>query len=258
MATHALHREPVKPVVVTIGDPAKLRRLLRARLIGQGYRFLEAPTGASGVQKVSTRPPDLVLLDLRIPDMSAVEVIRRLRQWTPVPIIVLSDHGDDRVNVAALDAGADDCVSIPFSPDELLARMRVALRRSVSPRGGDGFTVGELEVDIARRRVTVGGTAIHLTPIEYKILTTLVRHAGAVIPHAELLSEVWGPARRAHSHYLRVYMAHLRQKLERGSTRRRYLLTEPRVGYRLVSERGGYSAPSEAIRPPADSRRRAR
>ena len=224
----------LKPVVVTIGDTARLGRLLRARLMGQGFRLLEAPTGAASLLKLSARPPDLVLLDLRIPDMSAVEVIRRIRQWTAAPIIVLSTRGDDRVNVAALDAGADDCVSVPFSPDELLARMRAALRRSASPSGAPGFTVGDIAVDMKRRRVTVAGTDVHLTPIEYKILTTLVRHAGTVITHAELLKEVWGPTRAAPAHYVRVYVAHLRKKLERGATRRRYLLTEPRVGYRFA------------------------
>jgi two-component system KDP operon response regulator KdpE len=228
-----------EPVVVLIEDEAQIRRFLRATLSGQGYRLFEATTGADGLVEVASRQPDVVIVDLGLPDTDGLEVIRRLREWSAVPVIVLSARGQERDKVTALDAGADDYVSKPFSAGELLARIRVALRHTAgaSHEGGDAtFKVGELQVDQLRRHVSVRGAEVKLTPIEYKLLTTLVRHAGKVVTHQQLLREVWGPGHDAQSHYVRVYMAHLRHKLEAEAARPRYLLTEPGVGYRLVVE----------------------
>ena len=227
------------PAVVLIEDEPQIRRFLRATLTGQGYRLFEAATGADGVVEVGSRQPDVVIVDLGLPDMDGVQVIRRLREWTKVPVIVLSARGQERDKVVALDAGADDYVSKPFSADELLARIRVALRHvaGASHEGDEPvFTVGDLRVDLLRRHVHIGDREVHLTPIEFKLLTTLVRHAGKVITHQQLLREVWGPAHTDQPHYVRVYMAHLRGKLEAEPARPRYLLTEPGVGYRLAAE----------------------
>jgi two-component system KDP operon response regulator KdpE len=212
---------------------------LRATLTGQGYRLFEASTGADGVVEVGSRQPDVVIIDLGLPDMDGIDVIRRVREWSSVPIIVLSARGQERDKVAALDAGADDYVSKPFSAGELLARIRVALRHAVgaSHEGDDAvFKTGELRVDLLHRQVLLGEKQVHLTPIEYKLLTTLVHHAGKVVTHQQLLREVWGPSHTEQAHYVRVYMAHLRHKLEAEPARPRYLLTEPGVGYRLAAE----------------------
>ncbi|MEK7372844.1 MAG: response regulator [candidate division NC10 bacterium] len=227
------------PAVVLIEDEPQIRRFLRATLTGQGYRLFEATTGAAGLVEVGSRQPDVVIVDLGLPDMDGLDVIRRLREWTAIPIIVLSARGQERDKVMALDVGADDYVSKPFGAGELLARIRVALRHAVgATREGDEtpFTVGELHVDLVRRQVFVGGKEVHFTPIEYKLLTTLVRHAGRVVTHQQLLREVWGPAHTDQAHYVRVYMAHLRHKLEAEPARPRYLLTEPGVGYRLAAD----------------------
>ena len=227
------------PVVVLIEDEPPIRKFLRATLTGQGYRLFEAPTGADGIVEVSSRQPDVVIVDLGLPDMDGIEVIRRVREWTNVPIIVLSARGQERDKVTALDAGADDYVSKPFGAGELLARIRVALRHTAgaSHEADDAvFKVGELRVDLLHRQVSVGDKEVHLTPIEYKLLTTLVRHAGKVVTHQHMLREVWGPAHTEQAHYARVYMAQLRHKLEAEPARPRYLLTEPGVGYRLASE----------------------
>ena len=227
------------PVVVLIEDEPQIRKFLRATLAGQGYRLFEATTGADGVVEVGSRQPDVVIVDLGLPDMDGLDVIRRVREWTDVPVIVLSARGQERDKVVALDAGADDYVSKPFGAGELLARIRVALRRTAgaSHEADDAvFKVGELRVDLLHRQVLVKGKEIHLTPIEYKLLTMLVRHAGKVVMYQQLLREVWGPAHTEQAHYARVYMAHLRHKLEAEPARPRYLLTEPGVGYRLASE----------------------
>ena len=227
------------PVVVLIEDELQIRRFLRATLVGQGYRLFEATTGADGLIEVASRQPDVVIVDLGLPDIDGLEVIRRLREWTAVPVIVLSARGQERDKVTALDAGADDYVSKPFGAGELLARIRVALRHAAgaSHEGEEAaFKVGDLEVDQLRRHVTMRGAEVKLTPIEYKLLTTLVRHAGKVVTHQQLLREVWGPSHDDQAHYVRVYMAHLRHKLETEPARPRYLLTEPGVGYRLAAE----------------------
>jgi two-component system KDP operon response regulator KdpE len=227
------------PIVVLIEDEPQIRRFLRATLSGQGYRLFEAATGADGLVEVGSRQPDVIIIDLGLPDMDGIEVIRRLREWTAVPIIVLSARGQERDKVTALDAGADDYVSKPFGASELVARIRVALRHAAgASHEADeaAFKVGELQVDRLRRHVSLGGTEVRLTPTEYKLLTTLIRHAGKVVTHQQLLREVWGPAHTDQAHYVRIYMAHLRHKLEAEPARPRYLLTEPGVGYRLAAD----------------------
>ncbi|HKW95881.1 MAG TPA: response regulator [Methylomirabilota bacterium] len=225
------------PVVVLIEDEPQIRRFLRATLGSQGYRLHEATSGEDGLIEAGIRQPDVVILDLGLPDMDGLQVIRRLREWSKVPIIVLSARGQEGDKVAALDAGADDYVSKPFAVGELQARLRVALRHAAAGESGDPtFTVAGLKVDQVKRQVLVDGTEVHLTPIEYRLLTTLVRHAGRVLSQRHLLKEVWGPAQTEQAHYLRVYMAQLRRKLERDPARPRYLLTEPGVGYRLAAE----------------------
>jgi two-component system KDP operon response regulator KdpE len=230
-------REAPAPVIVLIEDEPQIRRFLRATLGSQGYRLHEATTGEDGLIEAATRQPDVVIVDLGLPDIDGLEVIRRLREWSRVPIIVLSARGQERDKVAALDAGADDYVSKPFGVGELQARLRVALRHSATGDSGEPtVTVGGLRVDQVKRQVLVDGKEVHLTPIEYRLLTTLARHAGRVISQRQLLKDVWGPGQAEQAHYLRVYMGTLRRKLERDPARPRYLLTEPGVGYRLAAE----------------------
>jgi two-component system KDP operon response regulator KdpE len=226
------------PVVLVIEDEPPIRRFLRPTLTSQGYRLVESETGEDGLLQAATRQPDLVILDLGLPDMDGLQVIRRLREWTAVPIIVLSARGAESDKVAALDAGADDYVAKPFAVGELLARTRVALRHAALARGpGEStFELGSLRVDLGRRRVWLDETEVRLTPIEYRLLAILVRHAGKVLTHRQLLQEVWGPGQVEQTHYLRVYMANLRRKLEADPARPRFLRTEPGVGYRLLAE----------------------
>lgn len=227
------------PVVVVIEDEPQIRRFLRPTLMAQGYRVVEAVSGEEGVSQAATRQPDIVILDLGLPDMDGLEVIRRLREWTTVPIIVLSARGQETDKIAALDAGADDYVAKPFAVGELLARMRVSLRhasRAVRDQDDSTFTVDNVRVDLGRRRVLVGEREVHLTRTEYKLLTTLIRHAGRVLTHRQLLQDVWGPPYVEQTHYLRVYMTQLRHKLETDPARPRFLITEPGVGYRLRGE----------------------
>jgi two-component system KDP operon response regulator KdpE len=233
------HASTPGPVIILIEDEPEIRRFLRATLPRHGYRLFEAVTGHEGLLAAETRQPDLIILDLGLPDMDGLEVIRRLREWTQVPILVLSARGQEADKVAALDAGADDYVSKPFGVSELLARMRVSLRRSERiGRGVDEqtFNADDLQVDFVHRRVLVKGQDIHLTPIEYRLLTTLARHAGKVLTRNQLLKEVWGRAYTDQAHYLHVYMAHLRRKIEVNPAQPRYILTEPGVGYRLIAE----------------------
>jgi two-component system KDP operon response regulator KdpE len=228
---------PTRPIaVLLIEDEAPIRRFLRATLARHGFRLLEASTGDEGLQEAATHQPELVVLDLGLPDLDGLEVITRLREWSLVPIIVLSARGEDRDKIAALDAGADDYVSKPFSVGELIARMRVALRHTarVAQDTSAPFTVGDLRVDLVRRRVFVGEREVRLTPIEYRLLTTLIRHAGKVVTHRQLLKEVWGPPYADQAQYVRVYMGQLRRKLCADPARPRYLVTEPGVGYRLA------------------------
>ena len=227
------------PAVVLIEDERPIRRFLRATLISQGYRLFEAATGEEGLAEAAVRQPDIIILDLGLPDIDGLDVIRRLREWTAVPIIVLSARGQERDKIAALDAGADDYVSKPFGTGELLARMRVVLRhaaRNTGEAADSTFSVGDLHVDLGLRRVVVAGKQVHLTPIEYRLLATLIHYAGKVVTQQQLLKEVWGPHHTEQAHYLRVYVAQLRRKLEADPARPRFLLTEPGVGYRLASE----------------------
>jgi len=226
------------PLVLLIEDEPQMRRYLRAALESHDYRLVEATTSREGLAQATGRNPDVILLDLGLPDGDGIDLARRIREWATTPIIVISARGKEQDKVAALDAGADDYLTKPFGTDELLARLRVALRHAARAAAPDEpvFSVGPLRVDLAARQVFVDDAEIHLTPTEYKLLTTLVRHAGKVVTHRLLLKEVWGPNATEHTHYLRVYMTQLRHKLERDPTRPRYLQTEAGVGYRFRVE----------------------
>jgi two-component system, OmpR family, KDP operon response regulator KdpE len=226
-----------RPSVLLIEDEPQIRRFLRTVLPTEGFDLHEAESGRQGLVEIGVRRPDVVILDLGLPDMNGVDVVRELRGWSQVPVIVLSARSDERDKIAALDAGADDYVTKPFAMGELLARLRVALRHAErTPEGSDRFESDNLSVDLGARRVTVSGRDVHLTPIEYRLLTTLVKHAGRVLTHRQLLKEVWGPSHVEHAHYLRIYVAQLRRKIEDDPTRPRHLLTEAGVGYRLAAE----------------------
>jgi len=225
--------------VLLIEDEPEIRRFLRTTLPAHGFRLYEASTGKDGLAEAQARNPDLILLDLGLPDLEGSEVIRQLREWTSTPIIVLSAREQEQVKVVAFDLGADDYVTKPFGVNELLARMRAALRHIAGPPGEPAepvFTLGDLTVDLGRRQVFVSGKETHLTPIEYKLLTTLIRYAGKVLTHRQLLKEVWGPLHVEEGHYLRVYMRQLRNKLEKTPAHPRYFVTELGVGYRLRME----------------------
>jgi len=228
------------PTVLLVEDDQQIRRFLRASLPAHGIRLFEAASGREGLAQAAARTPELILLDLGLPDLEGLEFIRRLREWSTIPLIVLSARGLERDKVAALDAGADDYLTKPFGVEELLARLRVAFRhRAALGSGAPGaaqFKSGELSVDLAGHIVRVGGKEVRLTPTEFKLLAVLVRHAGKVVTHRQLLVEVWGPGSAGNTHYLRVQMHGLRHKLEATPARPRYLITEPGVGYRLREE----------------------
>jgi two-component system, OmpR family, KDP operon response regulator KdpE len=229
----------VNPMVLIIEDEPQMRRFLRATLRAHDYLVVEAATAREGLMQAAGRNPEIVLLDLGLPDADGLEVARTLRQSTRTPIIVLSARGQERDKVAALDHGADDYLTKPFGVQELLARMRVALRHAALPADAPPepvFQAGDLRVDLIRRHVFRGSQEVHLTPTEYKLLAALIRHAGRVITHRQLLQEVWGASYVDQTHYLRVYMAQLRHKLEPDPARPRLLTTEPGVGYRLREE----------------------
>jgi two-component system KDP operon response regulator KdpE len=221
--------------VLLIEDEPPMRRFLRAALDGAEYQLVEAATGREGLAHAAGRRPDVVLLDLGLPDTDGLEVIRRIREWSATPIIVISARGQESDKIAALDIGADDYLTKPFSVPELLARIRVALRHAARVPGEPEpvFEAGELRVDLGARDVRLGGSEVHLTPTEYRLLALLVRHAGRVVTHRQLLKEVWGQDHIGHAQYLRVYMAQLRRKLERDPANPRLLTTESGVGYRL-------------------------
>lgn len=224
------------PVVLIIEDEPHMRRFLRASLRANGYQVVEAGTAREGLAQAAGRNPELILLDLGLPDGDGHDVARQLRRSTRVPIIVLSARGQEYDKVTALDLGADDYLTKPFGMEELLARIRVALRHATLPPGsasGTRYQHGGLRVDLAARTVYRDGAEVHLTPTEYKLLATLIRQAGRVVTHRHLLQEVWGANYLEQTHYLRVYMAQLRHKLEQDPTRPRLLLTEPGIGYRL-------------------------
>jgi len=227
---------PPEWLVLVVEDEVPIRRFLKAALAAQGFKLLEAATGAQALAMAASHNPDIILLDLGLPDMDGLEVIGRLREWSHTPIIVISVRGKDTEKVAGLDAGADDYLAKPFSVEELSARMRVAIRHLTQSRVGKDepvFQTGELRVDLAQRMVWVAGREIHLTPIEFKLLAVLVRHSGRVLTHRQLLKEVWGHASEEQAHYLRNYVRTLRHKLEADPARPVYLRTEPGVGYRL-------------------------
>ena len=227
---------PPAPVALVIDDEPQIRRLLRVTLEANGYRVFDAATGRDGIVQAAQRRPDVVLLDLGLPDLDGVEVLNRLREWSRVPVIVLSvrDREDDKI--AALDAGADDYVTKPFATGELLARLRVAQRHAQPGPEDAVFRSGDMEVDLARRIVTRKGWEVKLTATEYALMALFVRHAGRVLTHRQLLQEVWGPNAVEQTHYLRVYVAHLRDKLETDPAKPELIVTESGVGYRLKAE----------------------
>ena len=225
-----------KPVVVVIEDDPPIRRFLRTGLSTHGFLVFEADNGRQGIVEAGVRKPDLIILDLGLPDVDGVDVIKAIREWSAMPIIILSARSAEQSKIEALDAGADDYLTKPFGLGELLARTRVALRHwsRVPEQNPSGvFTTGHLKVDLLNRWVRVGDQEIHLTPIQYRLLAVLVQHAGKVLTHRQILNEVWGPSHTESSHYLRIYMSQLRQKLEQDPTQPEYLLTESGVGYRL-------------------------
>ena len=223
-----------KTPVVIIEDDAPIRRFLKSTLEAEDFVVFETERGREGLALTATRKPELLILDLGLPDMDGVDVIRDLRSWSNIPVLVLSARSEETEKVAALDAGADDYLVKPFSTAELLARVRVALRHARRNEDGEAvFVFGDVHLDLVARVVTRAGADVHLTPLEYRLLATLVTHAGKVLTHRQLLRDVWGPQAVEHSHYLRIYMAQLRQKLETDAARPRHLLTETGVGYRL-------------------------
>lgn len=222
--------------VLLVEDEPHIRRVLQSVLAAEGYRVFEAETGERGLVEASTRRPDLLVVDLGLPDMDGVEVVRAVRHWSEVPILILSARAEEADKIAALDEGADDYLTKPFGVGELLARVRALVRRRA--KGGEGTPVvsfGEVQVDLVRRAVTRNGELVHLTNIEYRLLAVLVANAGKVMTHQHLMREVWGPGHAENSHYLRIYVARLRQKLEPNPTEPAYLLTESGVGYRFVA-----------------------
>ena len=224
--------------ILIIEDEPQMRKFLRTSLAAEGYRLVETSLGKEGLDLARTHNPDLVLLDLGLPDIDGMEVTKQLREWSDRPILIISARGQEDDKIRALDLGADDYLTKPFGTGELLARIRVALRRS-SRSGQEGtdpsVTVGDLRLDLEKRQVFVKDTEVHLTPNEYKLFTILMKSAGKVLTHSQLLKEVWGPTYVDQTQYLRVYMVQLRHKLERDPARPRYLVTEPGVGYRLRS-----------------------
>ena len=224
----------LKPMVLVIDDEAQIRRLLRVCLESNGYRVAEAATGEAGIREAAQRPPDVVILDLGLPDMEGVNVLKRIREWSKVPVVVLSVRDREEDKIAALDNGADDYVSKPFSTGELLARLRVAQRHAVPAPEMTIFRSGVLEVDLASRIVKLKGKEVKLTATEYSLLRLFVQHAGKVLTHRQILREVWGPNYVEQTHYLRVYMAHLREKLETEPSAPALFLTEAGVGYRMI------------------------
>jgi two-component system KDP operon response regulator KdpE len=221
------------PRVLVVDDEPAIRRFLCTSLTAHGYSVFEAVNGQEALAAVLAHRPDLVILDLGLPDLDGVEVTRLLREWSAVPIVILTVQEQETDKITALDAGADDYVTKPFGMGELLARMRVALRRAALPGAEPVFSTGELTVDLARRLVTVGEREVQLTPTEYDLLRVLVTHAGKVLTHRQLLRQVWGVAYQEETHLLRVNMSNLRHKLEPDASRPKFIVTEPGVGYRL-------------------------
>jgi len=225
---------PAPAAILVIDDERQIRRLLRVTLEAGGYRVLEAETGTLGLQEIAHQAPDGVILDLGLPDLDGTEVIRRLREWSRVPVLVLSVREGEEDKIAALDAGADDYLTKPFGGRELLARVRAILRRAPAANELSVLTLDDIEIDLAARLVRRNGAEVHLTAKEYAFLKLLVQHRGKVVTHRQILREIWGPAAEERTDYLRVHMAHLRQKLEARPDAPRHLRTEAGIGYRLV------------------------
>jgi two-component system KDP operon response regulator KdpE len=227
----------VRATILVIEDEPEIRRFLRASLGAEGYKVVEASTGRRGAIDAATHKPDLAIVDLGLPDFDGLEVIRRIREWSPMPIVVLSARMQERAKIEALDAGADDYVTKPFGVGELLARVRAALRHAVRPASGKQvLNLGAATVDLEARRALRAGVEIHLTPIEFRLLTCLAKHLGMVVTQRQLLSEVWGPTHVRDTHYLRIYLKQLRDKFETDPVRPRHFITETGVGYRLEAE----------------------
>ena len=226
-----------RPTILIVEDEPEIRRFLRASLGAEGYRVVESATGRRGVIDAGTHKPDLVIVDLGLPDVDGIEVVKRVREWSTVPILILSARAHERSKIDALDAGADDYVTKPFGMGEVLARVRVALRHAVRSRLGTNVLKFEnATVDLERRTATRDGRDVRLTPIEFRLLACLAKHLDMVVTHRQLLGEVWGPTHRDDTHYLRIYMKQLREKLEKDPVRPRHLMTETGVGYRLLAD----------------------
>jgi two-component system KDP operon response regulator KdpE len=223
----------MKPVALIIDDEAQIRRLLRVVLEGEDYQVHEAETGQQGLIEIASRRPAIILLDLGLPDVDGLEVLKRLREWSEAPVLVLSVRDDEQGKVAALDAGAEDYVTKPFSTPELLARLRAAQRKTRPEEETSVFKSGDLIIDLTARVVTRAGHEIKLTATEYALLRLFVRHVGRVMTHRHILREIWGPKSEEHRQYLRVYVTHLRQKIERDPTAPELIRTEPGIGYRF-------------------------
>lgn len=226
----------IEPVIVIIEDDPPIQRFLRTSLSTHGFAVFVAESGKQGIVEAGVRKPDLVILDLGLPDMDGVEVIKSMRSWSTLPIIILSARNGEQQKIDALDAGADDYLTKPFGFGELLARIRVALRhsyRSADSLNHELFQTANLKMDLLNRIVSIDDQEVHLTPIQYRLLSVLVKHAGKVLTHQQILKEVWGPSYKENAHYLRIYMSQLRQKLEANPTQPKFLLTESGVGYRL-------------------------
>ena len=224
--------------ILIIEDETQIRRFLRSSLASHGYELVEAATGQAGIEQMAQLQPACVILDLGLPDMDGLEVVRRIREWSAVPLVILTARGQEQDKIALLDAGADDYLTKPFGVGELLARIRAALRRTTGMQLPETPVAifGEVRVDLVRRQVFRADEEVHLTPLEYKLLAVLVRQMGRVVTQRQLLHEVWGPEYTDSAHYLRIYMQHLRHKLEADPARPRFLITEPGVGYRLRDE----------------------
>ncbi|MEP6656159.1 MAG: response regulator [Betaproteobacteria bacterium] len=225
----------LRPTILIVEDEPDIRQFLRASFGVEGYRVVESATGRRGIIDAGTHKPDLAIVDLGLPDLDGIEVVRRIREWSPMPIVVLSARVQERSKIEALDAGADDYVTKPFGIGELLARVRAALRHAA--RKGSGTPIlrfGPAVVDLERRTTSRGGEDVRLTPIEFRLLGALAKHAGMVVTHRQLLTEVWGPGHQNDTHYLRIYMKQLRDKLEIDPVQPRHLLTETGIGYRLI------------------------
>jgi two-component system KDP operon response regulator KdpE len=228
-----------EPSILVIDDEIPIRRLLRTALTGHGYRITEAATGKDGLDQAAMQRPDLIILDLGLPDLDGVEVVRQLREWTTLPIIILTVRGQEESKVSAFDAGADDYLTKPFGIEELLARIRVILRHIhyfVQKDEQPIFIVDDWKVDLSKRRVFIGETEVRLTPIEYQLLVILIRNAGKVVTHSQLLKEVWGSAYANQTPYLHIYMHRLRLKLENDPAHPQHLILEPGIGYRFSGE----------------------